>query len=200
MSYPSDEEIVKGCTLNKRDAQLALFNIYGSRLFGVCNRYLPSKQDAEDAFQDGFVKIFTGIKSFEPKSNHSLYAWMKKIMSNTCLNFLRDTRKYRLMFELNVNYEPVNEENNEISLSGMLDDITSDEIMEIIQSLPDGYRTIFNLYALDGLSHAEISDVLHISVSTSKTQLMKARRAIASKITQKASENIKKHSFNLMAK
>ncbi len=199
MSFHSDEDIIKGCLQGKRKAQLALYNTYRSRLFGVCMRYLANKQDAEDAFQDGFVKIFTGIKTFKQKDVHSFFAWMKRIMSNTCLNYLRDIKKYRLTMDLDDNFE--SEAENDISLIDIAESVSGDEIMEIVLSLPDGYRTIFNLYALEGFSHAEIAEIMKISVSTSKTQLMKARRAIAVKIIQKLEKNNNKvHSFNYIYK
>ena len=156
--------------------------------------------DAEEAFQDGFVKIFKNMNKFEKRENSSMFFWMKRIMSNTCLNYLRDAKKAGEMIDAYTDLEAEDMQREELSLLDMFEDIHSEEIHNIILNLPDGYRTVFNMYVFEEYTHAEIAEILKISVSTSKTQLMKARKTIIAEINLKISlnghgmnHNIKKH-------
>jgi RNA polymerase sigma factor (sigma-70 family) len=93
MLFHTEDELLKGCLKGNHNAQRTLYDKYGGQLFGVCLRYLQNLMDAEEAFQDGFVKIFSNLDRFEKRGPNSLFFWMKRIMSNTCLNFIRDLKK-----------------------------------------------------------------------------------------------------------
>jgi RNA polymerase sigma factor (sigma-70 family) len=188
MNYLNDEELLKGCLRGSHRAQQAVFEKYGEMLFAVCIRYLQNRMDAEDAFQDGFVKIFSKINTFENRGSYSLYSWMKRVMSNQCLNYIRDFRKNREIMDLNEGHGYQHYYEEEAHHNGVTENISQEEILNIILELPEGYRTVFNLYVFEEYTHPEIAEMLKISVNTSKTQLMKARKAIIFKIEKKTSE------------
>lgn len=137
--------------------------------------------EAEDVLQDGFVKIFKKIESYKNLGDQSLFFWMRRIMVNTALNFLRDQKAFRFTMDLS----PIEEsysENDIWDSDEILNILNTNEVLDIVQRLPDGYRTVFNLYAFEGYSHAEIGESLGISENTSKTQLFKARKSIIAAI------------------
>lgn len=178
----SDEQIIGGCIDGKRKAFNLLYRKYSAVLLGVCMRYSNSRDDAEDILQDGFIKIFTRITNF--RGEGSFEGWMRRIMINTAIDHYQQHLK--LLFQRNVeeaaDQSSIAEHDMDGSSfpSGM--DISRDTLMGFIQELPDGYRMVFNLYAIEGMGHREIAEKLGISENTSKTQLMKARRALRNKI------------------
>ena len=187
--FQSEDELLKGCLKGNHKAQRTLYNKYGGQLFGVCLRYLQNTMDAEEAFQDGFIKIYKNMDRFESRGAGSLFFWMKRIMSNTCLNYIRDSKKNGEILDLKSDFEFEDISAEEMSLLNIFENIHPDDIHQIICNLPDGYRTVFNMYAFEEYSHVEIAEILKISVSTSKTQLMKARKAIIAAIDIKISLN-----------
>lgn len=138
-------------------------------MFVHCYRYLKSKEDAEEIVSDGFIKVFQNLNSFVYKDLKSFEAWIRRIMINECLMFLR---KKKIIFQdentaLHVESESKTDHNLE-----------AEELYDLILSLPSGYRTIFNLYTIEGYSHKEIAKMLNISEGTSRSQLTKARMAL----------------------
>ena len=136
-------------------------------MMGVCLRYFDSVEEAEDVLQNGFILVFEHIETF--KGTGSLDGWIKKIMVNTALTEIRKNKKFKQNIEL---------DNVEFMLpsSGFAnDDLKTKELLKIIQSLPPGSRTVFNLYAIEGYSHGEIANMLNISEGTSKSQYSRAR-------------------------
>ena len=172
----NDSEIINGCVRGRRKDQELLYNKYSSKLYGVCLRYVKNKMEAEDVLQDGFVKIFKNIASYKGMNENSLFFWMRRIMVNTSLNYLRDHKSFRFSIEFNEAEEPEDHEVFEQEL--LITEENAAKVMDIIRTLPDGYRTVFNLYAIEGFSHDEIAQAMGISVNTSKTQLHKARKTI----------------------
>lgn len=183
------DEIVAGCLKGKRKAQEALYNLYGSRMFGVCLRYTQNRMEAEDVLQEGFVKVFKNIESFRNLGENSLGNWIKRIMVNTAINYLRDQKKHRYMIDADT-VDVVSDESDDDFFTELNSLVSLDEILEIVQNLPQGYRMVFNLFAIEGYSHAEIADELQISVNTSKTQLFKARLNIVTEIRARAESRI----------
>jgi RNA polymerase sigma-70 factor (ECF subfamily) len=168
-----DTPKLKLCIDGNRSAQKELYDSYNRALFVLCQRYFSDIDDAQDALQDGFIKVYRDLYQFDALKG-SIYSWLKKVFINTCLEKLR---KKKLDF-VNVDdsqiisyYEP-----DVISTLGLK------EITELIQSMPTGYRTVFNLYVIEGYNHSEIAQMLGISESTSKTQLMKAKNFLKGKI------------------
>ncbi|MCX6258756.1 MAG: sigma-70 family RNA polymerase sigma factor [Bacteroidia bacterium] len=183
----SDQEIIEGCLNGRKKAQDELYRVYSGRLFVVCLRYAGNRPDAEDVLQEGFIRIFKKFDTFSREKNTALYPWIRRIMVNTVLNYLRDNKKYRFSCEINENNDLLTAEAEEDSIEDLFDDIAPEEILTVISELPEGYRTVFNLFAFEEYKHNEIARILDISVNTSKTQLMKARKAIISKIKMKVS-------------
>ncbi|CAH0997479.1 hypothetical protein EMA8858_03612 [Emticicia aquatica] len=156
------------------NAQKKVFEYYGSFLYRVAYRYVRDRMTAEDLVVDSFLKIFDGAPNFRFESLRSFEAWMKKIVVNEALMLLRKQANFHLMPESEAIEMPVEE--------NILDSISSDEIYKLIAELPDGYRTIFNLFAIEGFSHKEIAEKLNINEGTSKSQLNHARKLLQKKI------------------
>jgi RNA polymerase sigma-70 factor (ECF subfamily) len=159
-----------------------LYEKYSGLMFGVCLRYSGSKQDAEDILHEGFLKVFDKISQF--KSRGSFVGWMRKIMVNTALEKYRN--KYRII--------PVSDEIVEYERSGYEDisiDLTAKELMDLIRELSPQYRMVFNMYAIEGYSHKEISELLNISEGTSKSNLSRARAILQEKVKEYYSQGIR---------
>ncbi|MBN2730279.1 MAG: RNA polymerase sigma factor [Bacteroidales bacterium] len=186
----TDEEIIAGCRKGKRKYQEALYNKYGGMLLGVCNRYLSAYADAEDVFQEAFIKIFKNISTFRNQSEFSLQKWMKRIMINTAINFIREKKKASFTADSDFSLEFISDEQDPAFFDDLYEMISAEEILEIVQKLPDGYRMVFNLYAMESCSHDEIAKMLGVSVNTSKTQLHKARKKIIAAIQYKLEKQL----------
>ncbi len=163
----SDEELVERCIKNDPIAQKLLYDTFSRKMMGVCLRYADNNDDAQDFLQDGFIKVFEKIDTY--RGSGSFEGWIRKIMVNNILNTFRKTKKLKQ----NVNLDDVSYMLAE--KTGTLDNISAKDILGIIQRLPTGFRTVFNLYAIEGYSHKEIAEELNISESTSKSQYSRAR-------------------------
>ena len=166
----TDEEIIKGCKAGKRKAQKALYDRYSDRLMGVCYRYISTREEAEDVFQESIIKVFKNIQKVT--ETQTFWGWMKRITVNTALNHIRDNKKHYYHEEV------INMSSSSQDYERMLGDLSAQEIVELINKLPNGYRTIFNLYVVEGYSHKDIGKMLGISEGTSKSQLLRARNAL----------------------
>lgn len=188
-SMLSEEEIIAGCKLGKRKAQHELYNRYSGSMFGVALRYSRNKSEAEDVLQEAFIRIFKYIKSFEGRNQGSLSAWIKTIVINTTLSYNRNNKKHHYtedVDEVQVGENPV----FDISSDSDTDE-RKNKIMKAMQQLPHGYRTVFNLYSLEGYTHKEIAEILDISENTSKSQLSKARKYLRNLLGVKEAEKKK---------
>jgi RNA polymerase sigma factor (sigma-70 family) len=164
-----EKDILAGCKQGRSSAQRKLYDAYSRLLLGVCNRYAASIEEAEDIMQEGFVKIFLHISEF--KGDGSLVAWMRRIMINTAITHYHKMRKHRYHDDL----DDVRESNFEDS-DWSEADFTREELYNVIHRMPDGYRMVFNLYAVEGYKHREIAEILEIDENTSKSQYSRARR------------------------
>ena len=178
----SENELVKQCIKRKEGALDELYKRYSPLMFGVCLRYVRNRDDAMDMMHDGFVKVFSGIEGF--RFTGSLEGWIRRIMVHTAINFYN-----RQMSRKDNNFESASEALTNDDADA-ISEMSAAELLEHIQALPDGYRMVFNLYAIEGYQHEEIANMLGISESTSKTQLMKARRMLMSRIKTKVYETI----------
>ncbi|WP_236978280.1 RNA polymerase sigma factor [Membranihabitans maritimus] len=161
-------KVIKGLKKGKRKFQKEVYNQYAPVFMAIGIRYLKSKHEAEDTVAEAFFKIFTKIKTY--KNNGSFEGWMKRIMINECLMVLRKKQRSFLHIPL---------DNVEIEIpSDAVSQLGEDELLEMIAELPEGYRTIFNLYVVEGYKHREIADMLDISIHTSKSQLLMAKRKL----------------------
>lgn len=178
-----DLELINDILNDRSKALERLYDRFAPSLLSLCYRYTANVQDAEDVLHDGFIKILKKLPDFKPKQEYSLEAWMKRIMTNTALNFIRDHAKERFALDVGDIRESgykAEEETGEFDISRL--SLSQDQIMQIITDLPPGYRTVFNLYVFEEFSHKEISAQLGCSENTSKSQLSKARAALRLKI------------------
>lgn len=172
------DEIIEGCKQGKQLAQSELFRLYAPKLLGVCYRYAGSREAAEDVLQDTFVKIFKNIQSY--RGDGSFEGWMRMIAVNTSLSWIRKNKNLAREIELSQKHEPMlDEEEDQESFP-----ISTDELMKHISTLPDGYRVVLNLFAMEGYSHKQISEQLGISESTSRSQYVRAKNLLSKKVMQ----------------
>ena len=162
-----DKALIKDCLKNNRASQQQLYLKYAEVMLGVCYRYTKSITDAEDVLQEGFVRVFKNLEQY--RFDGELGAWIRRIMVTTALNFLKRNAKYQndLAFD-KIEMHPVTNENPEVILN-------TKELASLIQQLPTGYQTIFNLHAVEGYSHVEIGTMLGITDGTSRSQYARAR-------------------------
>ena len=173
-----EKEVLNGCLRQDVGSQRLLYEHHKVVMFTTCLRYVSNRADAEDILQDGFLQIFKELHQYDT-SRGALGAWMRKVMINTALQAIR---KNKMSFvEMNEVQMPL--QTNEDIVSSM----TLAEIMKHIQELPNGYRTVFNLYVIDGFQHNDIAEMLNISTSTSKTQLFKAKQLLKKSLSDVSS-------------
>jgi RNA polymerase sigma factor (sigma-70 family) len=176
----TERKIIEDCLGGNQRAHYVLYRKYAGVMMGICMRYAKNRAEAEDMLQEGFIKVFSNINSF--RFEGSLEGWIKRIIINTSVNHYRDNlkhdfrssldnidEKYMALEDTNGDQEPDNTPSRE-------------ELLKLINELPDGYRIVFNLYAIEGFNHKEIAQMLNVTESTSKTQLFKARRVLKNKI------------------
>lgn len=161
-----EDELIKGCLRRDSSAQKVLYDTYSSKMYGLCYRYVKDSMDAEDILITAFMKIFDKIHQF--KSEGSFEGWIRRIVVNEALTFLRRNRSMYLETDLD-------QADREPDYNALSDHLEAEDLLTMIQELPTGYRIVFNLYAIDGYSHKEIADQLGISENTSKSQLSRAR-------------------------
>ncbi|MBT28227.1 RNA polymerase sigma factor [Chondrinema litorale] len=168
-----EAKLIKGCSKNDRKAQEQLYEHYCKKMFAVCLRYCRKAEDAEDILQEAFVKVFNNISTFRKES--SLFFWIKKIVINTALNYQRSKLYLYPMVDVSdLHYLS----DKEFTLAN----IHYNDLLSLLQSLPDGCRIIFNLYAIEGYQHKEIAEMLGISIGTSKSQYSRAKYLLKEKI------------------
>lgn len=162
-----DNTLVIECVKGNPKAQRMLFDKFASKMMTVCLRYAANSSEAEDVLQEGFVKVFKKLPDF--KMEGSLEGWVRKIMVNTSLDTIRKNKKFASDTNLDdVGYKISN-------LDSATDALMAEDLLNLIQTLPDGYKTVFNLFAIEGYSHKEIADLLGVTENTSKSQYSRAR-------------------------
>jgi len=161
-----EQELVKKCLRGNKKAQKKLFDLYAPQMMTICNRYANRDDQALDMLQEGFIKVFSNLEKFS--GSGSLGGWIRTVMVNNSLTILRKEKK----FSFNENIEGHDEET---SSADAISQMSFQELTKLISSLPSGYRTVFNMYAIEGYSHKEIAGKLEITESTSKTQYRKAK-------------------------
>ena len=177
----NEQELIDGCRKGKSSFQKALYDRYCRKMMVVCLRYAKTTAEAEDVLQEGFVKVFQGINNFRQESK--LETWITRIMVNTALN---QQRKKLYLFPM-VDVEEIDLPEDEVSVSG----IHFTQLLEMIQSLPQGCQIVFNLFAIEGYNHKEIAASLGISEGTSKSQYARARSLMQDKLLKESSYYLK---------
>lgn len=160
------ENLVKQALKGVRSAQEKLYKQFSGKMFAVCLRYFSDRMEAEDVLQEGFIKVFTHLEQYS--GTGSLEGWIRRVIVNTALEKLR---KKSFLYPLSDSEHEVAENSSNHAFSNL----ESMELLKLVRSLPQGYRVVFNLYAIEGYSHAEIAGMLGISEGTSKSQLARAR-------------------------
>ena len=173
--YRSDEhELINGCRARDRTAQKRLYDTFSSKMYALCCRYVKDSMEAEDVLITAFTKILDKIDQY--KHEGSFEGWIRRIVVNESLTYLRRNRNMYLETELEAaDYEP--------DYQSLSDSLEAEDLLKMISELPSGYRIVFNLYAIDGYSHKEIAEQLGISENTSKSQLSRARTYLQKLLT-----------------
>lgn len=172
----TDETLIQYSIVGDRLAQKAIFDKYSSRMMGVCMRYAVDQPAAEDILQEGFIKAFRNLHKF--RNEGSFEGWLRRIMVNTAIEIYRKKNHLYSVLEIETQYEKVTNDN-------VLSDLAAEDIMGMVMKLSPGYRTVFNMYAIEGYSHKEIAEQLNISEGTSKSQLARARYILMKKVEER---------------
>jgi RNA polymerase sigma-70 factor (ECF subfamily) len=168
--------LANNCIEGDQRAQQKLFEMYAPKMMGVCLRYMKDQAQAEDVLQDGFVKVFTKLEKYT--GNGSLEGWVRRIMVNTALDELRKTNKFKANISMDdVDYKVESD-------ADLLSSLIEEDLLKLIQEMPDGYKTVFNMFAIEGFSHREIGEKLGISENTSKSQYSRAKAYLRTKIEE----------------
>ncbi len=173
----TEESIREGCAKGDRKFQQMLYNMFSAKMFSVCLRYANEYNSAQDLLQEGFVKVFKNIEKF--RGDGSFEGWVRRIFVNTAIEHYRKQVNLYALHDSEVKYYEYYDGN-------ALETLKQEDILKMIQTLSDGYRTVFNLYVVEGYSHKEIGDMMGISEGTSKSQLARARYLLQKMITDSA--------------
>lgn len=163
----TEEAILSGCIKNDAAAQRELYNRYSPKMLAVCYRFGHSREDAEDMLQEGFIKVFLQVHTFEKRG--AFEGWIRRIIVHTCINILKKNKKFNDSVDL---IHATRIQNREESVPSI---IQAKQVVECIRTLPMGYRTVLNLYAIEGYNHKEIAEMLDIEESTSRSQFTRAK-------------------------
>lgn len=166
----TEEAILQGCLRNEASAQKELYNKYSPKMLAVCYRFGHNKEDAEDMLQEGFIKVFSQIHTF--RSQGAFEGWIRRIIVHTCINNLKKNKKFNESVDL------IHATSHQVREESIPSIVQAKQVVECIRLLPLGYRTVLNLYAIEGYSHKEISIVLEIEESTSRSQYTRAKQML----------------------
>lgn len=171
--HQEEKELIELAVENNRHAQHKIYSKFSPKMLSVCRQYIKDLHQAEDIMITAFMKVFTNLKNF--KHEGSFEGWIRRIMINECISYIRVQKKVKFIEDENYFEESFNNIESQFSV---------DDIQFLIDSLPDGYRMVFNLYAIEGYKHQEIAELLGISEGTSKSQLSHARKVLQDNINK----------------
>jgi RNA polymerase sigma factor (sigma-70 family) len=171
----TEKQLIEGCLKGNARSQHRLFQRFAGKMMTVCRRYACDQNEAEDMLQDAFIKVFTHLDQY--RSEGSLEGWIRRIVVHSALKVLQKKRIRFTDLALETDALPSTD-------AGALSAMSAAELMKLISALPDGYRVVFNLYVIEGYDHNEIAALLDISPATSRSQLLKARRALRDQIIE----------------
>ncbi|MCC8171513.1 MAG: sigma-70 family RNA polymerase sigma factor [Parabacteroides sp.] len=166
----NEKQLIEGCKEGNRLAQKELYEMFSRKMMGVCLRYSNDRETARDLLQEGFVKIFMNIEAYS--GTGSFEGWMRKIFVNCALEYLRKSDVLREASDLDNSAELTEPD------ASVVEQLSAQDLMGLIQQLPAGFRAVFNLFAIEGYSHKEIGEMLHITESTSRSQYTRARQLL----------------------
>jgi RNA polymerase sigma factor (sigma-70 family) len=165
--FMTEEAMLRGCIKNDASAQQELYHYYSPKMLSVCYRYAKNREDAEDMLQEGFIKVFMQIRQFQNRG--ALEGWIRKIMVHTCINSLKKNKKFSESVDI------IYANSIHVREDAIPSILQAKQVVECIRLLPMGYKTVLNLYAIEGYSHKEIGDMLDIEESTSRSQYTRAK-------------------------
>src|SRR5215207_7503343 len=173
----TEEALLKGCLNNNAIAQRELYNKYSAKMLSVCYRYGHNREDAEDMLQEGFIKVFAQIHTFQNRG--SFEGWVRRIMIHTCINNLKKNKRFNESVDL------IHATSIQVKEESIPSIIQAKQVIECIRLLPIGYRTVLNLYAIEGFSHKEIAGILDVEESTSRSQYTRAKAMLEDILVKK---------------
>ena len=176
-----EKELIERCLAKDQKAQEILYRRYASKMYGVCLRYARNSMEAEDILQEGYIKVFTYLKDY--RFEGSLEGWVRRTIVNTAINYY----KHRIKEAQEVSLQKVDLQ--KYTAESVLDTMSVNDLLALIQKLPEGYRLVFNLYIIEGYTHKEIGEMLNISENTSKSQLSRARNALQKMVMQRKNKS-----------
>jgi RNA polymerase sigma factor (sigma-70 family) len=177
MSIMTEEAILAGCLRNDAVAQKELYAKYSPKMLSVCYRFAHNREDAEDMLQEGFIKVFSQIHTF--RNQGAFEGWVRRIVVHTCINILKKNKKF------NESVDIIHATTLQVREESVPSIVQAKQVVECIRLLPIGYRTVLNLYAIEGYSHKEIADMLDIEESTSRSQYTRARQMLEEILVKK---------------
>ncbi|NOQ72308.1 MAG: sigma-70 family RNA polymerase sigma factor [Crocinitomix sp.] len=166
----TEEQLVKECISGNAVAHKKFYDLFARKMMGVCLRYSSNPDEAQDVLQDGFIKVFSKLPKFVNKG--SLEGWVRRIMVNTALDQYRKNKKYQKDVEIDAVSFKLEQKDF------IIETINANDLLKIIQTIPKGYRVVFNLFAIEGYSHKEIAEQLGVTESTSKSQYSRAKKML----------------------
>jgi RNA polymerase sigma-70 factor (ECF subfamily) len=166
----TEEAILTGCLQNDGVAQRELYARYSPKMLSVCYRFAHNREDAEDMLQEGFIKVFTQIHTFQNKG--AFEGWIRRIMVHTCINHLKKNKKF------NESVDIIHATGVQVREESVPSIVQAKQVVECIRILPLGYRTVLNLYAIEGYTHKEIAEMLDVEESTSRSQYTRAKQML----------------------
>lgn len=172
--YKNEEKLISKAIKNDREAQHVLFKLYSPKMLSVCRYYIKDVQHSEEAMLNGFFKVFSNLKSF--KNEGSFEGWIRRIMIRESISFLRQQK--------NIEFSEDDIEVQNSKTTNINTELEVEDIQQLIDGLPEGYKLVFNMYAIEGYKHNEIAELLKISDGTSKSQLFKARKMLQKKFNE----------------
>ncbi|MEG9328882.1 RNA polymerase sigma factor [Salinimicrobium catena] len=172
--FKNEAQLIKRAAKNNREAQQKLYERHSPKMLSVCRQYVKDLHDAEEVMLNGFLKVFTHLSDF--RNDGSFEGWVRRIMVREAISFLRKQKKIEFATDLSKEVADISDE--------VASGFNVAHIQELIDSLPEGYRMVFVMYAVDGYKHSEIAKLLKISEGTSKSQLFKARKMLQEKLKQ----------------
>ena len=173
----SDNDLIEGCIKGDRKMQRELYNRFAPKMYGVCLRYAANAEEAEDILQEGFIMVFKKISSF--RGEGSFEGWIRRIIVHTCINILKKNKKFNESVDL------IHANSLHMREDAIPSIIQAKQVIECIRLLPIGYRTVLNLYAIEGFSHREIGTMLDIEESTSRSQYTRAKAMLEEMLIRK---------------
>lgn len=180
MPYKNEEALIRACIAKKRRAQFAFYEQYKGKMYAVCLRYARDTSQAQDFLQEGFAKAFHSLRQY--RFEVPVEYWLRRIIVNACISELR-RKKEPMDRSIPIEEVPI-AMGEEETVSFRTGGLSADTVIRLVQDLPEGYRTIFNLYAIEGYQHDEIAEILDISPGTSRSQYARARKALIQAIQQ----------------